>query len=101
MIDWEEVDDLPGAALVRRGLDERARGEHTPEALLVSTMSERLARYGFRVPIHDLPADRDLALYGSLEGDGGYRRYNAMRRELASFMAALAHRARRLGRAEG
>lgn len=96
MIGWDDLCDLPGAALVERGVRERQRGARSAEALLVSTMSRRLGHYGFDVPVDDLPADRDLALYAALEERGGYRRYNAMRRELASFMSALAHRARRI-----
>ena len=98
MIEWADLSDLPGAAMVRRGIEERRQGGHSIEALLVSTMSARLAHYGFVVPVGDLPGDRDMALYTALEGRGGYRRYNAIRRELASFMSALAHRARRMGR---
>ena len=98
MIEWADLADLPGAATVRRGIDDRRRGGRSIEALLVSTMSARLGRYGFDVPTDDLPNDREMALYAALEGHGGYRRYNALRRELASFMSALAHRARRLER---
>ena len=98
MIEWADLADLPGADMVRRGIEERRQGSHSIEALLVSTMSARLGRYGFLVPVEDLPGDRDLALYAALEGRGGYRRYNAIRRELTSFMSALAHRARRMQR---
>jgi hypothetical protein len=103
VIDWEELADLPGATLVRRGLEARARGEVSVEALLVSIASARLRRAGFSVPVDDLPEDRDMALYRAVGAAyagrpdvDAYGRYNSLRRELDSFLAAVDHRARRL-----
>lgn len=41
---------LPGGDLIRRGIDDRARGLDSIEALLVSIGAPRLTRFGFEVP---------------------------------------------------
>jgi len=94
-----ELEGLPGAWLVERALADLARGELTPEALTLSLASTRLARLGVVLPAGvSLPEDRELALYasiGRLGVEDPYSRYNALRRELGSFLEALEGQRRR------
>ena len=94
-----ELRGLPGAWLVERALADLARGQLTPEALTLSVASTRLRRLGVELPAESsLPQDRELALYASLGRLGvedPYSRYNALRRELGSFLEALERRRRR------
>jgi hypothetical protein len=93
-----EIDGLPGQDLVRRGLEDLSRGTHSVEALTLALASGRLRRCGLALPPESaLPPDRELALYALLRAGGGdaYARYNGLRRELDSFLAALEARRRR------
>jgi len=88
-----ELSELPGAWLVERALADLERGQLSPEALTLSLASTRLAGLGIELPAEvALPPDRELALYESLGRLGvadPYSRYNALRRELGSFLEAL------------
>ncbi len=94
-----ELGGLPGAWLVERALADLERGELTPEALTLSLARTRLARLGVELPARvPLPPDPELALYESLGRQGvadPYFRYNALRRELGSFLEALERLRRR------
>lgn len=94
--------DLPGSALIERGLADTRDGKTTVESLLVAAAAPRLSALG-------LPAygpggkvtDPELALYallGELGEADPYSRYNALRREIASFVHALEHRIERARR---
>src|SRR3972149_1651525 len=100
-----ELRALPGACLVERALADLARGQLTPEALALSLASTRLARLGIELPAGvPLPPDPELALYellGRLGVADPYSRYNALRRELGSFLEALERRCRRGGSRRG
>ena len=92
-----ELDGLPGAELVRVGVAARARGERTVAALVVSLAPTRLTAVGVEVPVVDgWPEEVELALFEALRADpsvdDAYARYNALRRELDSFLAAAEHR---------
>ncbi len=87
---------------------ERAAGPETgrqsTEALLIAVAASRLAGLGLRLPESaELPGEPDLALYESLRGNPSgdpYFHYNALRRELDSFIACLeARQARPASRA--
>jgi hypothetical protein len=84
-----DTSGLPGHDLVRRGLDDLARGERTVESLLVSIGASRLRRLGL---VLDAPfADAERSLYDqlALEGaDAAHSRYNALVRRLVSFERA-------------
>lgn len=81
---------LPGADLIRRGLEDLARGEETAQALLVSIASERLRGAGLDVPPRVPDADHRLYLLLAREfGDDAHSRYNALLRRLVSFEQAL------------
>ncbi|MEM9072933.1 MAG: hypothetical protein AAGE52_30780 [Myxococcota bacterium] len=92
-----EIDDLPGAWLIKKGLDDLERGARSAESLAVSAASTRLRHLGFDVP-RSAETDPQLALYLTL-GESGvedpYGRYNAMLRELSSFLEAAEGRRRR------
>ena len=81
--------DLPGADLVREGLDDLRNGRETAPALLVAIGAPRLRRLGIGVPetVQD-PEDRLYALLARTEGDAAHTRFNALIRRLVSFERA-------------
>jgi len=100
-----DLTGLPGAARIERGLHDLNEGHLSTDALLVAVAAGRLRGLGLPIPESSaLPREPDLGLYESLRdhpaGDPYYR-YNALRRELDSFIccletrrrAAMAHRA--------
>jgi len=93
-----DLDGLPGADRVRKGLEDRAAGRRTVEALLVSVATGRLRDLGLEPAVweHRLPADgAELALYAAICESGcddPYSRYNALLRELSSFLEAASLR---------
>jgi hypothetical protein len=90
--------DLPGGALVTRGLSDTRQGRTSAESLLVAIAAPRLVSLGLHPygPAGRV-ADPELALYALL-GEGKsdpYSSYNALLRELTSFVRALEHRVAR------
>ena len=82
---------LPGADLVEQGLEDLRRGVESVPALLVAMASGRLRDLGFAVA-RDVP-DAHLKLYELLAaelGDGAHSRFNALQRQLVSFIRAQA-----------
>ena len=80
---------LPGSDLVEKGIDDLRSGLETIESLLVSQAVRALAEVGHAPP----PglAEPELKLYRLLEqlhGGGAHSKYNAYRRQLASFLRA-------------
>ena len=94
-----DVSGLPGEWLARKGLADLERGEVSPEALTLSLATQRLLRLGIEIrTAAPLPRERELALYTALMErgiDDPYSRYNALVRELGSFLEALERRKRR------
>jgi len=94
-----DIHGLPGEALVERALADLARGVLSPEALTLTLASTRLRRLGIELPGDlELPEERELALYQALGRVGvadPYARYNALLRELTSFLEALEQRRRK------
>ncbi len=94
-----DLEGLPGAELVRRGLEDLSRTPLSAEALTLSIASTRLRRLGIELPEEAMfPTDRELALYALLCEDGKndpYFRFNSMKRALDSFVEALEARRRR------
>lgn len=91
----DDLANLPGAEIVQRGLAELADGQRTVPACLVATASERMRASGLLVKSVAVPWENpERELYALLLADGGdaYSRYNALRREFDSFLAALARR---------
>ena len=90
-----DIDDLPGADLIQRGLDDVAAGNETVEALLVEIAAPRLRQLGLRVPDAFSGGDAEIRLYARLGQNGAldpYGAYNALLRRLSSFVRALEHR---------
>jgi hypothetical protein len=89
-----DIDGLPGAELVREGLEDLARGRVTAASLLVSVGASRLRRIGLDVPA--LPSDpegrpaehRLYLLLAEDDSDAAHGRYNALIRRLVSFERA-------------
>ena len=91
-----DVRDLPGRELIERGLADVQSGRKTVEALLVAVAAPRLEALGLEARGPGTPvAEPELALYALLGASGvsdPYSRYNALLRELSSFIRALEHR---------
>ena len=98
-----DFDGLPGAERVLKGVEDLNRGVRSIEALLVAAAPQRLRENG--IDLHEdalLPIEPELALYEALGAESDedpYPRYNALRRELDSFMNALEARLSRARRA--
>jgi hypothetical protein len=83
-------ESLPGAELVRQGLEDLERGEVTIPALLVSIGARRLRRVLKEVPDVAIP-DPEHRLYLLLADENpltAHSRYNAYIRRLVSFERA-------------
>lgn len=94
---------LPGRDLVEQGLLDVEHGKLSAEALLVTMAAPRLRDLGLRV-VDAGVAEPERSLYELLGASGEpdpYSRYNALRRELTSFVRALEHRVARGRRAAG
>jgi len=85
----EVSDALPGAELIRSGLDDLARGVESIPALLVLIGAPRLRRLGFDVADTPyFPEDRLYELLAREDSDSAHARYNALIRTLVSFERA-------------
>jgi len=85
----EVSDALPGAELIRAGLDDLAHEVESIPALLVLIGAPRLRRLGFDVPdTPDFPEDRLYAKLAAEDSDSAHSRYNALIRTLVSFERA-------------
>ena len=86
----EISDALPGADLVRSGLQDLADGVESVEALLVLVGAPRLRRLGFDIPDTDYyPEDRLYQHLAEDHGNAAHSRYNALIRRLVSFERAM------------
>jgi hypothetical protein len=85
----EALAALPGGEIVRKGLDDLARGIESVESLLVSIGAPRLQALGLGVtsPIAS-PEHRLYALLAAEDPDSAHPRYNALVRRLVSFERA-------------
>lgn len=101
---FAELMAFPGGELVARGLSDARAGHDSIAALVVSLAATRLRMVGLDLPNTlgveggEGVEDGELELYARLgELDDPYGRYNALRRELTSFLDAYeAHVARRV-----
>lgn len=91
------LEELPGADLVLRGLEDISGGQLTPEAALVEVARSRLEALGLSIP--DTPAEADAAeirLYERLgmrhRDRDPYPVYCAWLDQLDSFVWALVNR---------
>ncbi|MGH9417563.1 MAG: hypothetical protein ACRD01_13140 [Terriglobales bacterium] len=92
-----DLGGLPGGALVGAGLEDLRAGRRSVGAMLVSMAAGRLRDRGVLGDGVVSLVEPERMLYAALRAEGGdaYARYNALRRELDSFLAALDHRRRR------
>lgn len=93
---------LPGEELVRAGLADLTAGRLTAAAFTLTIASDRLQQLGIELPALPVgaavPRQCELALYDKLVESGApdpYGRYNALLRELSSFLEAAEGRRRR------
>ena len=103
-LDLPDLDGLPGADRVLRGLADYRQIRPTANALLLAALPGRLRDLGLPLPDGPSPwQEPELRLYrtlcdaarGSSPEIDPYFRYNALRREIDSFVAALESRLRR------
>jgi hypothetical protein len=88
----EISDALPGADLIRQGLQDLEAGVESVPALLVLVGASRLRDAGIEVidpfPRTDFPEHRLYDLLAATHGDGAHSQYNALIRKLVSFERA-------------
>jgi len=85
-----EINDaLPGADLIREGLNDLENGVESVPALLVLVGAPRLRDLGFDVPDTPyFPEDRLYELLAQEYGNAAHSQYNALIRRLVSFERA-------------
>lgn len=92
-----DLEGLPAAERVDRGLRDLAAGAITVDSLLLAVASRRLADLGLAIPANEeLPRDPELALYARLcsLAEDPYFAYRAALDELDSFVLSLEARRR-------
>jgi hypothetical protein len=86
-----DLEMLPGAALVQRGVADLGAGRESAEALLVSIGAPRLRSVGIELSASiPSPEHRLYLLLASEKGDAAHSAYNALIRRLVSFERAAA-----------
>ncbi|KAF0242248.1 MAG: hypothetical protein FD180_4010 [Planctomycetota bacterium] len=86
----EIPDNLPGADLVKKGIQDLQEGRLTVESLLVSVGARRIRESGVEVPPGlATPEERLYELVAGSHGDDAHSQYNALIRRLISFEQAL------------
>lgn len=86
----EGLGDLPGADLVKQGVDDLAAGRESIEAALVSMAAPRLRTIGVQVPdgcVSDA-GHRLYALLADQDRAGAHSSYNALVGRMVSFARA-------------
>jgi hypothetical protein len=91
MNSFVNLDYLPGADLVRRGVEDLDAGQESTESLLVSIGAPRLRSIGIRLPAPIASPEHKLYAHLAREqGDAAHSAYNALIRRLVSFERAAA-----------
>jgi len=86
-----DLDTLPGAGLVQRGVADLDARHESAAALLVSIGAPRLRRLGVDLPTPITSPEHKLYEFLAQEnGDGAHSAYNALIRRLVSFERAAA-----------
>ena len=92
-----DLEGLPAARRVERGRRDLERGRWSADAWWLAAAATRLRELGVKLPEITPPREPELALYEAIgaDSDDPYYRYNALRRELSSFLSALEARVER------
>jgi hypothetical protein len=91
MTNFTNLENLPGADLVKQGAEDLDDGHESAEALLVSIGSPRLQSMGIDLPSPiPFPEHKLYLLLASEKGDAAHSAYNALIRRLVSFERAAA-----------
>lgn len=91
MTTFAEMETLPGADLVQRGVADLDAGHESAEALLVSIGAPRLRSAGIEMPTPIPSPEHKLYLLLAREkGNAAHSAYNALIRRLVSFERAAA-----------
>jgi hypothetical protein len=91
MTTFAEMETLPGADLVQRGVADLDAGHASAEALLVSIGAPRLRSAGIEMPAPIPSPEHKLYLLLAREkGNAAHSAYNALIRRLVSFERAAA-----------
>jgi len=91
-MDEQELQALPGAELVLRGLRDLRAGIESTESLLVQIGATNLRLRGLEVPESQHPDAPEHRLYARLQrehGTAAHSQHNALVRRLTSFERAL------------
>ena len=86
-----DLEGLPGADLVRQGIEDLGQGRDTVAAALVRMAAPRLRDIGLEVPPTEGDVPADHRLYELLAEDdeaGAHSRYNALVARVVSFARA-------------
>jgi hypothetical protein len=99
----DNLEALPGADLVQRGIEDLDGGRESAEALLVSIGAPRLRSLGVHMPAPiEGPEHKLYLLLAREKGDAAHSAYNALIRRLVSFeQAAACIRSRRTSALQG
>jgi hypothetical protein len=82
----KQMDHLPGADLIQRGIADLLAERETTEALLVSIGATRLRSVGVELPPSiDSPEHKLYRLLAVEKANGAHSAYNALIRRLVSF----------------
>jgi hypothetical protein len=91
MNSFGDLDTLPGADLVKQGVEDLDDGRESAEALLVSIGAPRLRLVGVELSSSIPSPEHKLYLLLARErGDAAHSAYNALLRRLVSFERAAA-----------
>lgn len=86
---FQRLSALPGADLVKQGIDDLQHQRESEEALLVSIGAPRLRSLGIELPSTISEPEHSLYLRLARErGDGAHSAYNSLIRRLVSFERA-------------
>ena len=93
-VQTNDFDGLPGASVIRAGLEDLAAGRESEESLLIQIGAPRLSWLGVVLPGKaELDADRRLyRLLAAQHGNEALARFNSLIRLLVSFERALERR---------
>jgi len=90
---FADLESIPGAGLVQRGVEDLDGGRESAEALLVSIGAPRLRSLGIEMSSPIATPEHKLYLHLAHEkGDGAHSAYNALIRRLVSFERAASRR---------